>query len=55
MEPTSGTDRTIANNKPDIIIRDKGKGNMHVSGCCISWKQKCDQEKSREDSKIQRR
>ena len=48
------TDRTIANNKPVIIIRDNKKRNVHVNRCCNSWRQKCDQERSCEDFKIKR-
>jgi hypothetical protein len=37
-----------------IIIRDYIKKNMHVDRCCSFWRQKCDQESSREDFKISR-
>ena len=36
------TDRTISNNKPDIIIRDNEKGNMYVNRRCNLRRQKCD-------------
>ena len=37
------TDRTIANNKPDIMIRDNGKGIcMLIDGRCNLRRQKCD-------------
>ena len=39
------TDRTVPNNKPDIIIHDK-KRNMNVNVCCNSWRQKCGPERS---------
>ena len=39
------TDRTLSNNKPDIIIRDNKKGTCMLT-CCSSWWQKCDQERS---------
>jgi hypothetical protein len=43
------TDRTIRNNKPGIIIRDKGKGTCRRR----NFKRlECDQDSSREDSKI---
>ena len=35
------TDRTIPNNKPDIIIRDNEKG-MYVNRRCNLRRQKCD-------------
>jgi hypothetical protein len=44
------TDRTLPNNKPDIIIRDK-KRNMHVNRCCNYRGQKLCQERSLEYSK----
>jgi len=36
------TDRTIPNNKPDIVIRDNEKENMYVNRCCNFGGQKCD-------------
>ena len=40
--------RTIHNNKPDIITSDNEKGTCI---CCNFWRQKCDEERSREHSK----
>ena len=45
-------DRTIPDNKPDIIIRENEKRNMYVNRCCNFKGQKCDQERSRKDNKI---
>jgi hypothetical protein len=45
-------DRTIPNNKPDIIICDNKKSHMCVNRCCNFLRQKCDQERSWEDIKI---
>ena len=36
------SDRTVPNNKPDIITRDNGKGNMYVNRRCNLRRQKCD-------------
>ena len=36
------TDRTIPNNKPNIITRDNGKGIMYVDRRCNLRRQKCD-------------
>jgi len=38
----------------DITIRDNKKGHMQVNRCSNLWRQKCDQGRSWEDSKIQR-
>ena len=46
------TDRTIPKSKHDIIIRDNEKRNMYVNRCCNFRRQKCDKERSGEDSKI---
>jgi hypothetical protein len=35
-------DRIVTNNKPDIIIRDNEKGNMHVNRCHNFMRQTCD-------------
>jgi len=43
------TDRTIPNNKPDIIIHDNEKGTFIMNSSCNFRKQKCDQEKSSND------
>ena len=40
------TDGTVPNNKPNITIR-----NMYVNRCCNFRRQKCDQTRSRENSK----
>ena len=45
------TDRTIPNNKLDIIIRDNEKRNMCANRCCSFRRQKCGGERSRESSK----
>ena len=39
-------DRTIPNNKSDIIIRENEKRNMQVKRCCNFWRQRCQQERS---------
>ena len=36
------TDRTIPNNKPDIIIRDNEKGTCMLIPCCDLGRHKCD-------------
>ena len=36
------TDRTVPNNKPDIIIRDNEAGTCIVNRCCDLGRQKCD-------------
>jgi hypothetical protein len=36
MEPTVQTDRTIPNNKPDIIIRDNKNGTCMLTDVAIS-------------------
>jgi hypothetical protein len=46
------TDRTIPNNKPDIIMQDDNKKNMYANGCSNPGRQKYDKERSHEDSKI---
>jgi hypothetical protein len=43
------TDSTTPNNKPDIIIRDNEKGSFVLIDVV---RQECDQDGSREDSKI---
>ena len=48
------TDRTIPNNKPDIIIRDNEKGTYMLIRRCNLRRQKCDLKRSREDSKTLR-
>jgi hypothetical protein len=40
------TYRTMHNHKPDIIMRDKEKGNRCVNRCCNFRRQKCDKERS---------
>jgi len=45
------TDRTIPNNKPNIIIRDNEKGTCMLIGVAISGDRNVI-KKSREDSKI---
>jgi hypothetical protein len=35
-------DRTIPNNKPDIIIRDNEKRTFYVNRCCNFGGEKCD-------------
>jgi hypothetical protein len=46
------TDRTIPNNKPDIIIRDNGKGTCMLIDVAISGDRNVILKKSREDYKI---
>jgi hypothetical protein len=47
------TDRTIPNNKPHIVIRNNERGTCMLIDVAISGG-RCDQERSREDSKIYR-
>ena len=46
------TDRTIPNNKPDIIIRDNEKGTCMLIDVAISGGRNAVTKRSREDSKI---
>ena len=46
------SDRTIPNNKPDIIICDNKKRHMHINRYCNFWRQKCDQDRICEDFNI---
>jgi len=46
------TDRTIRNNKPDIIIRDNEKGTCMLIDVAISGDRNVIKNRSREDSKI---
>ena len=46
------TDRTIPNNKPDIIIRDNEKGTCMVIDAAISGDRNVIKKGSPEDSKI---
>jgi len=46
------TDRTIPNNKPDIIIRDNEKGTCMLIDVAISGDRNVIKKGSREDSKI---
>ena len=46
------TDRTIPNNKPDIIIRDNEKGTCMLIDVAISGDRNVIKKRSREDSKI---
>ena len=46
------TNRSIPNNKLDIIIHDNKKRNTHVNRRYNSWRQKCDKKRSWEDFKI---
>jgi hypothetical protein len=39
------TDRTIPNNKPDIIIHDNEKGTYITNSCCNFRRQRCDKKK----------
>ena len=48
------TDRTVPNNKLDITIRGNEKGTRMLKDFGNFRRQKCDQERSREDYKIQR-
>jgi len=51
MEPKIETDRTIPNNKPDIIIRDNEKGTCILIDVAISGDINVI-KRSRENSKI---
>jgi len=46
------TDRTVPNNKPDIIIRDNEKGTCVIIDVGISGDRNVMKKRSREDSKI---
>ena len=46
------TDRSIPNNKPDIIIRDNEKGTCMLIDVAISGDRNVIKKRSREDSKI---
>jgi len=46
------TDRTIPNNKPDIIIRDNENGTCMLIDVAISGDRNVIKKRSREDSKI---
>jgi len=46
------TDRTIPNNKTDIIIRDNEKGTCVLTDVAISGDRNVIKKRSREDSKI---
>jgi len=46
------TDRTIPNNKPDIIIRGNEKGTCMLIDVAISGERNVIKKGSREDSKI---
>ena len=46
------TDRSIPNNKPDIIIRDNEKGILMLIDVAISGDRNVIKKRSREDSKI---
>ena len=48
------TDRTIPNNKPDIIIRDNEKGTCMLIDVAISGDRNVTKKRSREGFKIQR-
>ena len=48
------TDRTIPNNKPDIIIHDNEKGICMLKDIAISGDRNVVKKRSREDSKISR-
>ena len=46
------TDRATPNNQPDIIFRDNERRNKYINRCGNFGRQKCDQERSQENSKI---
>ena len=46
------TDRTVRNNKPDIIIRDNEKGTCVLIDVAMSGDRNVIKKESREDSKI---
>jgi hypothetical protein len=46
------TDKTIPNNKQNTIIRDNGKRTRMLNSCNNLRRQKCDKDRSREDSKF---
>ena len=48
------TERTIPNSNPDIVTRDHKKMKIYIKRCCKYRRQKCDQERNREDSEIWR-
>jgi hypothetical protein len=46
------TDRTVPNNKPDIIIRDNEKGTCMLRDVAISGDRNVIKKRSREDFKM---
>jgi hypothetical protein len=46
------TEKTIPNSNPDIVISDHENMSVYVKRCCKYGRQKCDQERSRDDSKL---
>jgi len=48
------TDRTIPNNKPDIIIGDNEKRNMYIKICCNFRMHEFDLERNPKGFKIQK-
>jgi hypothetical protein len=47
------TDREFTANRPDIIIKNKERENMHTDGCGNTGRQKCCAEGSGKEVKIQ--
>ena len=47
------TDRKVAANRPDIIIKNKKRENIHTDRCGIMCGQGCHAKGSRKESKIQ--
>jgi len=47
------TDREVTANRPDIIIKNKRRENMHTDGCGNSRRQKCCAKGSGKEVKIQ--
>ena len=47
------TDRGVTANRPDIIIKNKKRGNMHTNRCGNTRRQKCCAKGSGKEDKVQ--
>jgi len=50
---SSGTHREVTANRPDIIIKNKKRENMHADRCGNTCRQKCCAKRSGKEVKIQ--
>jgi hypothetical protein len=46
------TDREVMANRPDIIIKNKKRENMHPDRCGNTSRQKCHAKRSKKETKI---